>query len=210
MQVISVNIGKPQAIQWKGKSFTTSIIKDSVSVPCRVSFEGVEGDQQSNVKVHGGETKAVYAYDVSYYESWKKILTRNDWKYGMFGENLTTSGLLDNEVKIGDVFQIGTAIIKAMEPRFPCSMLNVKFGLSTMVKLFTQQRQNGIYFKVIQEGSIQTNDTIQLVENSANAITISDVVECYYSRGADKVLLHDILDIPYLPKKLRENLYAFL
>lgn len=210
MQIISVNVGKPQTMQWKNKSFTTSIIKKPVYQQCKVSFEGIEGDQQANTKAHGGETKAVYAYDSSYYEDWKKILTRNDWSYGLFGENLTTKGLLDNQVNIGNLYQIGSVVLKVMEPRFPCSTLNVRFNDSEMVKLFTQQKQHGIYFKVMEEGYIGVNDHIQLLETSPYPITITDIVECYYSRGADKNRLQSILDIPYLPWRLRERLNAFI
>ena len=140
----------------------------------------------------------------------EKILHRDDWSHGMFGENLTTEGLPDNKVRIGNVYKVGSAIIKAMEPRFPCSKLNLRFNSSTMVKIFAQQKQNGIYFKVIEEGFIQANDTIELIETSPYAITINDIVGCYYSKGKDKMMLKNILDIPYLPKGVRKNLTAFL
>lgn len=210
MHIISINIGKPKNILWKNKKTITSIFKQPIHQPCQVSFSGIEGDEQADLRYHGGETKAVYSYDNSYYEQWKKILPRNDWQYGMFGENLTTKGLPDNEVRIGNVYKIGSTILKAMEPRFPCSKLNVRFGLSIMVKMFTQQKQNGIYFKIMQEGTIQKNDPIELIESSEYNITISDIVHCFYNKGNNATTLKNILAVSYLPKGLRKNLEAFL
>lgn len=209
MHIISINIGKPKTIKWKNKSVTTSIFKQPVYQQCQVSFSGIEGDEQADLRYHGGETKAIYTYDISYYEQWKKVLPREDWNYGMFGENLTTKGLLDNEVLIGNIYKVGSTIIKAMEPRFPCSKLNMRFNLSTMVKMFTQQKQNGIYFKVLEKGLIQTNDIIELIETSPYNITINDIVKCFYSNGENKLMLQNILAIPYLPNGLRKNLTTF-
>src|SRR5947209_4062193 len=108
MILLSLNVGCPQEVIWNDRLVRTSIFKSPVANERRVSFLNIEGDEQSDLRVHGGINKAVYAYDVSHYEQWKKILLREDWQWGMFGENLTTEGLRDDEAKIGDVYGIGT------------------------------------------------------------------------------------------------------
>jgi len=193
-----------------GKIVRTSIFKQPVTGQRKVSFLNIEGDEQSDLNVHGGINKAVYAYDLSHYHHWKNILPRDDWQYGMFGENLTTSGLPDSEVKIGDIFQIGTAKLQVIQPRFPCTKLNIRFGLPDMIERFMDQRRNGIYFKVIKEGIIEANNKILLVEPSPYNVTITDYVNCYYSKGGDKHVLKNLLSIPYLAERHRIVFEGFL
>lgn len=210
MKLVSLNVGKPREFNWMGKTVRTSIFKNPVTDQRKVSFLNIEGDQQSDLSVHGGINKAVYAYDLSNYKHWKKILHREDWQDGMFGENLTTSGLRDDEVKIGDVFQIGTAKLQAIQPRFPCFKLNIRFGLPDMIERFMAQKRNGIYFKVIEEGSMQVNDEIKRIEPSPFNVTIPDYADCYYSKGSDKQVLEILLSIPYLPERHRTVFEGYL
>lgn len=210
MKLVSLNVGKPREFIWVGKTVRTSIFKNPVTDQRKVSFLNIEGDQQSDLSVHGGIDKAIYAYDLSNYEHWKKILHREDWQDGMFGENLTTSGLPDDEVRIGDVFQIGTAKLQAVQPRFPCFKLNIRFGLPDMIERFMDQKRNGIYFKVIEEGSIQVNDEIKRIESSPFNVSIPDYVNCYYSKGSDKQVLKILLSIPYLPPRHRTVFEGYL
>src|SRR4051812_14934603 len=128
MKIISVNVGKPQPYSYHGKEGYTSIFKSPVNDERKVSRLNIAGDEQADLTVHGGEQKAVYAYDISYYHHWKKILQRDDWGYGLFGENLTTEHLPDDKIFIGDVYRIGTVYLKAIQPRFPCFKLNIRFG----------------------------------------------------------------------------------
>ncbi|MDQ3193594.1 MAG: MOSC domain-containing protein, partial [Bacteroidota bacterium] len=126
--MISLNTGTPRHINWKGKILTTSIFKFPVAHRCKVSFLNIEGDEQADLRVHGGVDKAVYSYDAEYYDYWKQQITRKDWSPGLFGENLTTQGLTDDKVRIGNIYKIGTAKLRAVQPRFPCLKLNAKFG----------------------------------------------------------------------------------
>lgn len=210
MKLVSLNVGKPKEFIWMGKIVRTSIFKNPVTDQRKVSSLNIEGDQQSDLSVHGGVNKAVYAYDLSNYHHWKKILHRDDWQDGMFGENLTTSGLPDDEVRIGDVFQIGTAKLQAIQPRFPCFKLNIRFGLPDMIERFMAQKRNGIYFKVIEEGNIQVNDEIKRIELSLFNVTIPEYAECYYSKGSNKHILKTLLSIPYLPERHRTVFEGFL
>lgn len=210
MKLLSLNVGKPKEFNWKGQIVRTSIFKNSVADLRRVSLLNIEGDEQSDLNVHGGTDKAVYAYDISHYDHWKTILQRNDWQYGMFGENLTTSGLLDDEVKIGDVYQIGTAKLQVVQPRFPCFKLNIRFGLPNMLDHFMEEKRNGIYFKVYEEGTLQVNDEIKLIGASPFDVTISKYVDCYYSKGNDKSVLKKLLSIPFLPERHRTVFESYL
>jgi MOSC domain-containing protein YiiM len=175
----------------------------------RVTTLNIEGDEQSDLRVHGGINKAIYAYDVSHYEHWKKLLLRNDWTWGMFGENLTTEGLVDEDVKIGDVYQVGTAKLQVVQPRFPCMKLNVRFANPDMIGLFAVQRRNGIYFKVLEEGLMQVNDEIKQVEESAYNVTIQEYVNCYYEKGKPGHIRYIILSIPFLPESQRHAFESF-
>ena|SRR6266498_1490345 len=210
MKLLSLNVGRPKEFTWMGKIVRTSIFKNPVGDQRKVSFLNIEGDEQSDLNVHGGINKAVYAYDISHYDHWKNILDREDWQHGMFGENLTTSGLLDEEVRIGDIYQIGTAKLQVIQPRFPCFKLNIRFGLPNMIERFMQEKRNGIYFKVFEEGTIQVNDEIKLVQSSPFNVTIPEYVGCYYSKGSDKSVLKNLLSIPYLPERHRTVFEGYL
>lgn len=210
MKVVSLNVGKPQNQAWNGKPIRTSIFKSPVTGRRNVSFLNIEGDEQADLRVHGGVNKAVYAYDLSHYEHWKKILQRDHWEYGLFGENLTTEGLRDEEARIGNIYQIGSAKFQVVQPRFPCTKLNVRFGLPNMMERFMEQKRNGIYFKVIEEGFIESGDEIKLIEPSPFAVTVQDYVDCYYSKGNDKNILHTILSIPFLPEGQRKAFEGFV
>jgi MOSC domain-containing protein YiiM len=210
MKLLSLNIGRPQDKEWMGTTVRTSIFKKPVIGRLKVSLTHIEGDEQADLRVHGGVEKAVYSYDVSYYSHWKNILDREDWTYGLFGENLTTEGFRDDEVRIGNIYQIGTAKLQAIQPRFPCLKINVRFGLPDMIELFVNERKNGIYFKVVEEGELQVNDPIQLLEESPHEVTIQDFVECYYSKGSDKSVLKKIVVVPHLPESKRRVFESFL
>lgn len=210
MKVVSLNTGRPQEIVWNSKPVRTSIFKSPVAGRQKVSFLGIEGDEQADLRVHGGVNKAVYAYDVSHYQHWKTVLKRQDWQPGLFGENLTTEGLLDTEVRIGDVYRIGTASLQVVQPRFPCTKLNIRFNLPDMMELFTRQQRAGIYFKVAEEGTMEAGDEIMLVEKSSYAVTVQDYVSCYYAKGSDKDMVDIILSIPFLPEGQRNAFLSFL
>lgn len=209
MKLLSLNVGQPQEREWNGKKMSTSIFKSAVKGKCKVSFLNIEGDAQADLRVHGGVNKAVYAYDVLHYEHWKKILQRSSWEYGLFGENLTTQDLPDHKARIGDVYQIGSAKLQVVQPRFPCTKLNVRFGLADMMERFMMERRHGIYFSVIEEGFIESGDEISLVEQSPYDVSIQAYVDCYYSKGADKAIVKTILSIPFLPEGQRRAFESF-
>ncbi|MEO8664878.1 MAG: MOSC domain-containing protein [Ignavibacteria bacterium] len=210
MKLVSVNVGTPREIEWNGKILVTSIFKSPVDLRCKVSFTNIEGDEQSDLRVHGGVDKAIYSYDVEYYDYWKKQINRDDWNPGLFGENLTTKGMTDDIVRIGNIYKIGTIKILAVQPRFPCLKLNAKFGMQDMIERFYEQKRHGTYFRVIEEGYIETNNEIELIEESPFNISISDVTFCKVSKGADQGKLREILEHPFIPDNLKEGLRGYL
>jgi len=210
MKLVSLNVGQPQYHEWNGKPVRTSIFKTPVAGKRRISFLNVEGDAQADLRVHGGVNKAVYAYDLSHYAHWEKVLHRNDWGYGLFGENLTTENLPDDKARIGDLYQIGSAKLQVIQPRFPCFKLNIRFGLPNMTQRFMDEMRHGIYFRVIDEGGVEAGDKISLLEQSPFDVTVQNYVESYYSKGADEALLETILSIPFLPVGQRRAFEAFV
>ncbi len=210
MRVISLNIGQPKPFAYNGKEGVTSIFKSPVTGERKVSKVNIEGDAQGDLVHHGGEFKAVYSYDLSYYRHWKNLLNRDDWSYGLFGENLTTEGLTDDKVHVGDIYKIGSVHLRAVQPRFPCFKLNIRFGIDDMLQQFMQQGKHGIYFSVSEEGSLQAGDEISLVERSKHNITIEQLIVAYYNKGEDKDVVQQILAIDFLPPRLRTAFESYI
>jgi len=210
MKLISINVGKPKEFEWQGKTVSTSIFKTPVNQQCRVSFLNIEGDRQADLQHHGGKDMAVYSYDIENYSHWKTKLVRKSWEAGLFGENLTTEGLTDDTVRIGNIYEIGTVKLQAIQPRFPCFKLNIRFGRKDMIERFYKLKRFGIYFKVIQEGNISGKDKIILINESPFDVTISDVTFCKTSKGNDQEKLKLILDNPWLPEKVKTGVRMYL
>jgi MOSC domain-containing protein YiiM len=206
MRIQSVNVGLPRTVEWHGRTVTTGIFKEAVAGPVQLDLLNFDGDRQADLTVHGGPDKAVYAYDTAHYAVWQEQLTRSDWSPGLFGENLTTSGLLEPAVRIGDLFRIGTAVLRAVQPRFPCYKVNIRFDDPGMVRHFTQVGRPGIYFRVIEAGAVQVGDPIELIEAADTDITIQTVADIVTSRQADAQLLDRVLELPHLPVMLKRQL----
>src|SRR5206468_12405028 len=152
MKLLSVNVGLPREIEWKGKIVRTAIFKQPISGRVRVSTLNIEGDQQSDLTVHGGADKAVYVYPSEHYPFWRTEVPDMELASGVFGENFTTAGLLETTVHIGDRFRFGSAEFVATQPRMPCFKLGIRFNRSDMVKWLLQSGRNGLYFAVLKEG----------------------------------------------------------
>ncbi len=202
---MSLNIGQPRKVSWQGKDIITSIYKKPSNELQAVTNIGLINDTQSDKKYHGGWDKALYSYDMSYYDYWRKTLKRNDLEPGMFGENLSTVGMPDHEIYAGDIFELGSIIIQAIQPRFPCARLNLRFNDSTMVKQFAHSKRHGIYYKVLKEGALQVGDTIQKVEKSEIAITIEDIVHSYYDKKNNLRIINAINEHPLFPESLKKD-----
>lgn len=184
MKLVSVNVGVPRRVDWRGRQVRTAIWKAPVPGRVRVTRLGLEGDKQSDLRVHGGPDKAVYGYPSEHYEYWGRELPGMDLPWGAFGENLTTEGLLERGVRIGDRFRAGSAEFQVTDPRMPCYKLGVRFGRDDMVKRFLASGRSGFYLAVLREGEVAAGDPIELIARADREVTIADVVDRLRSRGS--------------------------
>ncbi|OUJ70851.1 MOSC domain-containing protein [Hymenobacter crusticola] len=205
MQIVSVNVALPREVSWKGRTVATSIFKQPTGEPVAVLAEHLAGDGQADLRVHGGPDKAVYAYPQEHYAYWQTLVPPELLSPGALGENLTTTGLLESEVRMGDCFRAGTAVLMAVQPRRPCFKLGIRLNDERVVKQFQEARRPGIYFRVLQTGVLQDGDALELVERSAYDVTIQDVADCHYLPQKDFAKLAQILAMPFLPPSWREG-----
>lgn len=205
-QLLSVNVGLPRTVAWQGRSVRTGIFKQAIAGPVAVGPVGLAGDGQADLRVHGGPDKAVYAYATEHYAYWAEQLgSAMPLGLGVFGENLTTAGLLENDVRLGDEFAIGTAVLRAVQPRMPCFKLGVRFNDAGMVTRFAAAGRSGIYFQVLREGTLQVGDPIQLVQRSAYALSIQAVADLYYGVKQDVAAIKALLATPIVPELLKSQ-----
>ncbi|MBV8071708.1 MAG: MOSC domain-containing protein [Acidobacteriaceae bacterium] len=175
----------------------TSIFKSPVEGRRAVRRHNIEGDRQSDLTVHGGPNKAVYCYPSEHYAYWRAQLPDHDLSvYGNFGENLTTEGLLETDVFIGDTLRVGTAVLKVTQPRMPCFKLGIRFNLATMVKHFWKSGRSGIYFSIVEEGDVGAGDPIERLSRGPEAITIADVVRLYRGDETSPEILERAMRAP--------------
>jgi MOSC domain-containing protein YiiM len=203
MKLISVNAGLPREVVWEGGSVTTGIFKRPVPGPVRVQRLNLVGDRQADLSVHGGPYKAVYAYPAEHYAYWRRELAEDDLPWGTFGENLTTEGLDEKAVYIGDRYRIGTAEFIVSQPRVPCYKLGIRFGRPEMVKRFLNSRHTGFYFAVAQEGEIDRGDSIERVAGEANSLSIADIFRLYAFETSDRGMLQRAAQLKALPESWR-------
>jgi MOSC domain-containing protein YiiM len=203
VKLISVQVGLPREVTWRGRSVTTGIFKEPVEGAVMLRTLNLDGDAQADLTVHGGLTKAVYAYPVEHYEYWRNELPDMELPHGMFGENFTTEGLLENDVNIGDRFRVGGAEVVVTEPRVPCSKLAVKFGRADMVKRFLQSRRSGFYFGVLREGEVQAGDTIERLGRNEDSVSVADVIRLYAFEQDDLETLRRAVWVETLPDSWR-------
>jgi MOSC domain-containing protein YiiM len=210
VKIVSVNIGLPRTVTWKGKVVTTGIFKSPVEGRVGMHALNLVGDGQADLTVHGGRSKAVYAYPSEHYVYWRKELPGVELPWGMFGENLTTQGLLEGAVNIGDRFRIGSAEVMVTEPRMPCYKLGLKFGRDDIIKKFLASRRTGFYFAVLQEGEVGANDTIQRVSRDPHGVTVEDITDLYATKPRNLELLGRAVLVEALPESWRAHFRAHM
>lgn len=176
MRVVSVNVSRAREVLWKGGVVSTGIYKEPVAGRVRVRTLGLEGDEQADRTVHGGPRKAVYAYASEHYRAWREELPGRDWPWGTFGENVTTEGLREESVHVGDRYRVGSALLEATRPRFPCFKLGIKFGREDIIPTFLHRGRSGFYFAVVEEGDVAEGDPIHLIHAASGSPTIADLV----------------------------------
>jgi MOSC domain-containing protein YiiM len=175
MRIVSVNTGLPREVLWRGVPILTGIFKHPVAGRVAVKMLDLDGDRQADLTVHGGKDKAVYAYPLDHYDFWKRELPDHALPMGVFGENLTVDGLLEDNIHIGDRFSVGSAELVATQPRMPCYKLGIRFGMDEMVLRFRTARRTGVYFAVSREGALGQGDRLELVASDPHGVSISEI-----------------------------------
>ena len=203
MRIVSVNSSLGKTVEWKGRTVQTGIFKARVQGPAMIRKLNLEGDRPSDLTVHGGVDKAIYSYDWEDYAWWIRTLGRN-LDPGAFGENLTTEGVLDREISAGDVLRFGSAILQAVQPRLPCYKLSVKFDDDQMTKRFMQAERWGIYYRVLEEGTVKAGDTIEFVAKDPNRVRIADLPRMMAGDMVDEDLLRRAMAVEAIPVSWKE------
>ena len=204
MRVLSVNVGRHREIQWRGQMVQTAIFKAPVIGRVAVTRLRVEGDDQADLSVHGGPEKAVYAYPSEHYAFWREELPGVALPWGAFGENLTTEGLLETTVRVGDQLRIGSTELVVTQPRMPCFKLGVRFDRPDMVKRFMRSGRTGFYLAVMKEGKVGAGDPVDLVPADAQAISVAEIVTLYTADAANQELLQRASQTVALPQGWRD------
>ena len=194
MQVTSVNRGQSETIEHGNKSMTTGICKRPVEGPVLLMEAGMEGDAVVDVEHHGGLDQAIYAYSGDDYHWWSSSAGR-DFEPGAFGENLTIEGM-PSDMRVGDRLLIGEVVLEATAPRIPCSTLAARIGDSGFGLEFREAERPGVYFRVLNPGSVQAGDAVTLVESDATDVTIMDLFHFYYALQHDEATLLRYLEAP--------------
>ncbi len=204
MKLVSVSVGLPRQVAWKGRTVTTGIFKSPVNGRIHLGRLNLDGDGQADLTVHGGTDKAVYVYPSEHYEFWRGEQLPIELGDGSFGENFTTTGLLEDEVSIGDRFRIGTAEVIVTEPRMPCYKLGIRFGRPEMIKRFSESRRSGFYLSVLREGEVGAGDTIEAIGRDENHVRVSDITRLYLDGDEDLETMERAVRLPALPLGWRD------
>jgi ferredoxin-NADP reductase/MOSC domain-containing protein YiiM/ferredoxin len=209
-RLLSVNVGLPKDVSWQGRTVFTGVFKDSVTGPRRVARLNVDGDGQGDLAGHGGEQRAVFVYQIDSYRYWERELGRNDFVYGQFGENFTVEGLGDDEVCIGDRYQIGTAVFEVTQPRVTCYRVGIRMNDPRIPALLVSHHRPGFYFRVLQEGEVQAHDEILKLSSGPEQMPVADVDALLYLPGHTRQGLLRALRIPALSPGWQGSFRALL
>jgi len=210
MQIISTNIAQPVTIEWLGKLIQTGIYKYGVAGPLFLGAKDVENDHVLDRRYHGGSDKACYLYSADNYPYWQIKFPVQDWKWGMFGENLTVTGLDESETRIGDRFQIGDALVQVSQPRQPCFKLGVRFGDQTVVKDFWNSPYPGVYVRVLKSGAVKKGDKLQLTDRDPNSLSVSQVFSIFTKSKNNPELIQKAIQEPFLAESCRNDIRKLL
>jgi MOSC domain-containing protein YiiM len=202
MRIVSLNVGLPVEVTWRGRKVTTGIYKEPVAGRVQLRRLNLDGDRQADLTVHGGKDKAVYCYPLEHYDYWKRELPGYELAAGEFGENFTIDGSLEDSVHVGDRFSVGSAEVVVTQPRLPCYKLGIKFRSDDMVKRFFASRRTGFYLSVAREGEVGAGDEMTLVTRDPSGVTISEFVRLYAEKNykeSDVTSLRRLVRVAALP-----------
>jgi MOSC domain-containing protein YiiM len=205
MKVISTNIGEPRIVQWKGKEVETGIFKYPVNQPIFLGSEDVENDHVIDRRYHGGKDKACYLYSADHYSYWKAFYADLEMQFGIFGENLTVEGLHEAQVNIGDIYQIGEAVVQATQPRQPCFKLEFRFNDNQIVQQFIDSGFAGVYVRVLKNGTAKSGDSMKLIERK-DSLSIQKVYELLYTSEFQKEAVKQAVNDPFIAVSCKKDL----
>lgn len=209
-RLLSVNVGLPRDVTWNGKTVRTSVWKSPVDGRRMARTLDIDGDAQGDLAGHGGEHRAVFVYQMDSYQYWERLLGRNDFTFGQFGENFTVEGLPDNEVCIGDRYRIGGAEFEVTQPRVTCYRVGIRMNEPRMAALLVAHHRPGFYFRVLQEGEVGAGDDIVRITDGPERISVADVDALLYLPGHSPEQLERALRIPALSKGWQSSFQAML
>ncbi len=215
MKLVSLNVGLPREVTWRGRTVATGIYKYPVEGRVALRKLNLDGDRQADLSVHGGEYKAVYCYPLVHYDYWTGELPGYELPMGAFGENFTTDGLLEDSIHIGDQLSVGSAELVVTQPRLPCYKLGIRFQSDDMVKRFFAARRTGFYVAVTREGEVGAGDEIRVIARDPNQVPVSAITELYAHKkygDAEVAAVQQALQVAALPdawkQYFREQLLA--
>ena len=206
--LLSVNVGLPRDIEWKGRTVRTGIWKDAVRGRCRVGRLNLHGDGQGDLAGHGGEQRAVFVYPIESYRYWQAELERTNFVYGQFGENFTIEGLPDDAVCIGDRYRIGSALFEVTQPRVTCYRVGIRMSEPRMPALLTSRGRPGFYFRVLEEGDVGASDEIVKMGEAEERMTIAEINALLYSSNHPRDRLERALRVGALSPGWRRSFEA--
>ncbi|HEX3999838.1 MAG TPA: MOSC domain-containing protein [Pirellulales bacterium] len=205
MKLISINVGQPRVVDWKGKEYTTGIFKYPVDGPIVLRKLNLEGDKQVDLSVHGGPDRPVYVYPAEHYDFWKTALNQPVLlPWGSFGENFTSSGILEDDIHIGDHIRFGSVVLMPTQPRMPCVKLGIRFNDAAMVKRFMETERCGFYMAVVKEGEVTAGDKIEIVSRAENSMSIIELRRIYMAKD-EPAAIQRALNLPALSQDWREQ-----
>jgi MOSC domain-containing protein YiiM len=207
MKLVSVNVGLPRELTWRGQKAISAIYKQPVEGRVAVRTLNLDGDRQADLTVHGGEHKAVYCYPLSHYDYWRGELPGQELPMGAFGENFTTDGLLEDTVHIGDRLSAGSAEFVVTQPRLPCYKLGIRFQSTDMVRRFFASRRTGFYLAVEREGETGAGDEIAVIARDPHGIPVSEVTRLYAQKAyddTDAASARRLIEVAALPESWKE------
>src|SRR5689334_5852340 len=209
-RLLSVNVGLPRDVEWRGETVRTAIWKLPVQGRIPARRLNLLGDGQGDVAGHGGEHRAVMVYQQEAYRYWKTHLHRNEFSFGQFGENFTVSGLADDEVCIGDRYKIGSALFEVTQPRVTCYRLGIRMEEPDMAALLVKHGRPGFYFRVIEEGDVEAGDEITHVTDGPERMSVFETNALLYLPPHPRERLERALKIPALSRGWRHSFEALL
>src|SRR5258705_5224989 len=209
-RLLSVNVGLPREIAWRGQTVRTAIWKAPVQGKRMVRRLNIDGDAQGDLVGHGGEQRAVFVYQLDSYRYWQEQLHRADFTFGQFGENFTVDGLPDAEVCIGDRYRIGGALFEVTQPRVTCYRVGIRMNEPRMAALLVAHGRPGFYFRVLEEGEVKAGDEIVQVAVGPERMTVFEVNALLYMPGHPRSQLERALRIPVLSEGWRASFQALL